>query len=94
MEAGVAAQDVDMMECCYLMVSTKAGTTFYIGDTSHLAHLEKIVTRHNRGMGGPQTSSPDLRPWSLVAYVTGFGRDKQLHKWFARQVAPGSMASV
>ena len=54
---------------CYILVSLKDRRTTYIGQTKRLVqHLRE----HNSGYGSEGTSDYRLRPWALLAYVTGF----------------------
>jgi predicted GIY-YIG superfamily endonuclease len=57
---------------CYLMVSMAKGSegkVTYIGQTPNLvARFEK----HKRGAGPSATADPGLKPWAILAYVSGF----------------------
>ena len=46
----------------------------YIGSTNDLI---RRLSEHNSGFGSNQTAPPSLRPWALLAYVTGFDGDKR-----------------
>ena len=56
--------------CCYLLVSTKNYRVTYIGQTRN--HLTRRLHQHNSGRGGAQTNAHHLRPWGIIAFVTGF----------------------
>ena len=56
---------------CYMLLSCKDKKTTYIGQTSNLS---RRLREHNSGLGGKQTAPVHLRPWTVVAYVTGFGQ--------------------
>jgi predicted GIY-YIG superfamily endonuclease len=54
---------------CYILVSLKDRRTTYIGQTKRLVQR---LQEHNSGYGSQGTSDYRLRPWALLAYVTGF----------------------
>jgi predicted GIY-YIG superfamily endonuclease len=53
----------------YVLVSCKDRRTTYIGQTNN---LKRRIREHNSGYGSSGTCSPELRPWGLLAFVTGF----------------------
>ncbi len=40
------------------------------------------MDQHNRGIGGKQTRQEHLRPWGLLAYVSGFNGSRADHLAF------------
>lgn len=54
----------------------------YIGSTKQ---IHKRLSQHNSGVGSEQTSSIHLRPWALLAYVTGFDCNYTLMKSFENE---------
>jgi hypothetical protein len=66
--------------CCYLLVSTKNFNITYIGQT--MRHLGTRLHEHNSGAGALSTRDQTLRPWGLLAFVTGFDGDVNLLKAF------------
>ena len=63
----------------YILLSVRDRDTTYIGQTQNLT---KRLDQHNRGIGAKQTRPEYLRPWSLLAYVTGFNGHRQAHREF------------
>ena len=63
------SQPNDSSGYCYILVSLKDSKSTYIGQTKKLVQRLK---EHNSGFGSQGTSDPRLRPWALLAYVTGF----------------------
>ena len=63
----------------YMLLSAKNGSSVYIGMT-HV--LPERIKEHNSGFGALQTASPTLRPWTLYAYVSGFGNDGAMMRSF------------
>jgi len=55
----------------YILVSVKDRESTYIGQTTHLVRRLK---QHNSGFGAHQTADEALRPWALLAFVSGFDR--------------------
>jgi len=53
----------------YILLSIKDKCTTYIGQTQNLVTRLK---QHNSGYGSVQTANPALRPWALLAFVSGF----------------------
>jgi hypothetical protein len=53
----------------YMLVSLRDNDSIYIGWTTN---LYRRFNEHNQGLGSHITSNPELRPWAIVAYVTGF----------------------
>ena len=54
----------------------------YIGSTKH---IHTRLSQHNSGIGSDQTASPHLRPWALLAYVTGFDSNYSLMTSFENE---------
>jgi predicted GIY-YIG superfamily endonuclease len=76
------SQPNDCSGYCYILVSLKDSKSTYIGQT------KKLVVRlkeHNSGYGSQGTSDPRLRPWALLAYVTGFDGNVSSMLAFERQ---------
>ena len=67
---------------CYVLVSLKDRHTTYIGQTKRLVQR---LCEHNSGYGSEGTSDYRLRPWALLAYVTGFDGDVRTMLAFERQ---------
>ena len=61
----------------YILVSTKTLDHVYIGSC---ANLLKRFKQHNSGFGAKQTANPSLRPWALLAYITGFQCKEELYR--------------
>ena len=62
----------------YLLMSLQDNNTTYIGQTENLA---KRLTQHNKGYGAISTKNEKLRPWSVIAFITGFNNnDKNSRK--------------
>lgn len=57
--------------CCYLLRSTVRHASLYIGSTPEPS---RRLAQHNgdRTGGARKTSSEKLRPWEMVAIVSGF----------------------
>ncbi|KAL3924935.1 MAG: hypothetical protein SGILL_000742 [Bacillariaceae sp.] len=70
---------VDNTGFVYLLLSAKDGSSIYIGMTHKLSERLK---QHNSGFGSLQTSPLPLRPWTLYAYVTGFGNNTKMMRSF------------
>ena len=69
----------DTTRVCYMIVSVTHPDVTYIGETSNLcAH----INQHNSRSGSLKTSSEELQPWALVAYVAGFGGDVSKRRSF------------
>ena len=71
----------------YLLVSTKDLSHIYIGSTYDLIQRWK---KHNTGYGAQQTSPARLRPWAILAYISGFDGNKPSftaieNTWIARK---------
>ena len=75
-------QPNDNSGCCYILVSIKDRNTTYIGQTKRLVQR---LNEHNSGYGSEGTSDYRLRPWALLAYVTGFDGNKDAMLAFERQ---------
>ena len=67
---------------CYILVSLKDRCTTYIGQTKRL--VQQLHER-NSGYGSEGTSDYRLRPWALLAYVTGFDGNVRTMLAFERQ---------
>ena len=59
----------------YLLISLKDSNTTYVGETFN---LRRRLKEHNEGYGSKQTLSPNLRPWGLYAYISGYQGNKDL----------------
>lgn len=82
------AVPTDVTGYVYIIVSTVDLGVFYIGSA---ASVVERLRRHNQGLGGMQSSNPRYRPWGLLAYVTGFGGNKQKYvafeeKWIFEKI--------
>lgn len=66
----------------YLLVSMKTRTDNYIGETEDLA---RRLRSHNSGHGSQGSTSVNLRPWSVVAFVMGFDGKRWPRRHFERQ---------
>ena len=53
----------------YILVSTRNTNYVYIGSCNC---LHTRFRQHNSGYGADQTTSPTLRPWALLGFVSGF----------------------
>ena len=68
----------------YILVSTKDTGFVYIGSTFNLSYRFK---QHNSGYGADQTCPSSLRPWAILAYVTGFnGNENQFRRFENRWI--------
>jgi predicted GIY-YIG superfamily endonuclease len=67
---------------CYILVSLRDKRTTYIGQTKKLVQR---LHQHNSGYGSEGTSDYRLRPWALLAYVTGFDGNVRAMLAFERQ---------
>jgi predicted GIY-YIG superfamily endonuclease len=78
------ANDIPLPEsgagCCYLLVSLKNHRITYIGQTRRA--LARRLSEHNSGSGALSTREHTLRPWALLAFVTGFDADVDSLKLF------------
>ena len=57
---------------CYLMVSMAKGSE---GKVTYIGQMPNLVARfekHKRGAGPSATADPGLKPWAILAYVSGF----------------------
>jgi predicted GIY-YIG superfamily endonuclease len=63
-----------MVGCCYLLISTRNLRVTYIGQT--IRPLAIRVHEHNMGNGSQETKDLSLRPWGLLAFVTGFDNNR------------------
>lgn len=59
----------DNMGFVYLLISLRAPDVTYIGST---INITKRLRQHNSGIGAFSTQNLLLRPWALIAFVTGF----------------------
>jgi predicted GIY-YIG superfamily endonuclease len=66
--------------CCYLLISMKNYQVTYIGQT--MRSLAVRLSEHNSGYGADSTREHTLRPWGLLAFVTGFDADQHSLKLF------------
>ena len=64
----------DNTGCVYILLSMRDLSTTYIGSTDNL--LRRFTQEHNAGRGARQTAPVSLRPWAILAYVTGFNGDR------------------
>jgi len=69
----------DMTGQAYILVSIKDLNFTYIGSCQNIGIR---LSQHNSGYGSMQTSSPTLRPWALLAYVTGFDGNSHAYTSF------------
>jgi predicted GIY-YIG superfamily endonuclease len=69
----------DLTGFSYMLVSSRDWRTIYIGETNN---LDKRLKQHNSGVGAKQTEPLRLRPWALVACVSGFQSDKNAMRSF------------
>jgi predicted GIY-YIG superfamily endonuclease len=53
----------------YILLSCKDNRTTYIGQTMN---LKRRIREHNSGYGSSGTCPSELRPWGLLAFVSGF----------------------
>ena len=53
----------------YMLVSSRNCTYAYVGET---CNIRRRLQEHNSGHGARFTQDPYLRPWALMALVTGF----------------------
>jgi hypothetical protein len=72
----------DNVGSVYLLVSLMDTNFTYIGSA---LNLQKRFLQHTNLLTTEQTAPPSLRPWSLLAYVTGFGSNIQKMKKFENQ---------
>ena len=79
--------DVPLPQCrtgyVYMLLSLKNRKFLYIGET--ICIRDRIVS-HNSGRGASETTSPYLRPYAVLAYISGGleNKDLRLHieqKW-------------
>ncbi len=84
----------------YLLISTVDLQFLYIGSCYNLIAR---YSSHNTGFGSLQTAPASLRPWAILAYVSGFEGQKRHfldfeRRWIARKIAlqrqPRSQASI
>jgi predicted GIY-YIG superfamily endonuclease len=75
-------QPNDGTGCCYILVSLKDMRTTYIGQTKRLVQR---LHEHNSRYGSQGTSDYRLRPWALLAYVTGFDENVRMRLAFEQQ---------
>jgi predicted GIY-YIG superfamily endonuclease len=75
-------QPNDPSGCCYILVSLKNRGVTYIGQTKRLV---QHIKEHNSGYGSQGTSDYRLRPWALLAYVSGFDGNVGAMLAFERQ---------
>ena len=84
----------------YLLVSTADLQFLYIGSCYNLIAR---YSSHNTGFGSLQTAPASLRPWAILAYVSGFEGQKRNfldfeRRWIARRIAlqrqPQSQTSI
>jgi predicted GIY-YIG superfamily endonuclease len=62
----------------YILGSVRDENVTYIGTTSKLSHR---FYQHNSGYGSKTTNSLHLRPWCLLAFITGFsGYEQQMRQ--------------
>ena len=66
----------------YILISIKDPKFTYIGSTNNLALRWR---QHNSGFGSQQTALPSLRPWAVLAYVTGFEGKKTMWQNFEQR---------
>ena len=77
----------------YLLMSLQDHNTTYIGETKNLA---KRLTQHNKGYGAIVTEKEKLRPWCIIAFVTGFPNSERQNRrslekcWQTRRMNWGS----
>jgi predicted GIY-YIG superfamily endonuclease/DNA replication protein DnaC len=68
---------------CYLLVSTKEPSYFYIGQTRNIRNR---LNMHNSGYNSTTKTAPaHLRPFAVVAYVVGFDHDTKRMREFEMQ---------
>ena len=61
----------------YIIVSTRAINTFYVGETTD---LRRRLHEHNIGMGANFTNNSDFQPWGLLCFVCGFHDNEDLNR--------------
>ena len=66
----------------YIIISCQYPDISYIGQT---INLSRRIDQHNSRCGSYQTSSVELQPWLLLAYVAGFGNSVSKRKAFESQ---------
>jgi predicted GIY-YIG superfamily endonuclease len=67
----------------YLLLSFKDHNTTYIGQTKNLT---KRIREHNSGIGSLVTANPSLRPWHIIAFITGFGLSEKQERLAMEQL--------
>ena len=58
----------------YMLISIKNHNYSYIGMTMN---IKNRLNQHNSGNGSSYTTSLNLRPWALFAYIVGFDGDRR-----------------
>lgn len=69
----------DMGGFAYMLISTRDTDQVYIGSCQNLLIR---YNQHNSGYGAQQTAPPSLRPWGMLAFVSGFCGREQLYLAF------------
>ena len=61
----------------YIIVSTRANNTFYVGETTN---LRRRLHEHNIGIGANFTNNSDFQPWGLLCFVCGFHDNEEFNR--------------
>jgi predicted GIY-YIG superfamily endonuclease len=67
----------------YLLLSFQDHNTSYIGQTKNLI---KRIREHNSGIGALVTANPNLRPWHIIAFITGFDLNEKQERCALEQL--------
>jgi hypothetical protein len=69
----------------YLLASLAKGAENKVHYLGECKNMVVRLEQHRRGAGPTATADPGLKPWALLAYVSGFGEDaKRERMWFER----------
>lgn len=83
--------DMELPQCntgfVYMLSSLRKPSYTYIGATDC---IRSRIIRHNSGFGSRSTTKENLRPFAIMAYICGFGRNRELmfsieQKWKIRR---------
>ena len=62
---------------CYLLVSMAKGASNSVHYIGECVNLIRRLDVHKRRAGPSATADPDLQPWALLAFVSGFGENSK-----------------